>query len=188
MNQSQHESVSQPGTLTVIGALDTTQTMTYLRFEDGRVVEMPTDLFFSAPVAVDREAAINAAGDRTVPVIEEHLSVGKRTVETGRVRIQKTTEEYPELVDQVLTSTTFEVERVMLNQPVDAAPPVRTEGETMIYPVCEEQLVLSKRLVLKEEIRVTRRETERREAQTVTLRRERVSVERTATDPTVLPS
>jgi len=64
--------------------------------------------------------------------------------------------------------------------------PVRHEGDTMIVPVLEEVLVVEKRLVLKEELRVTRRRVETREPQTVTLRREDVVVERfTAHDDAV---
>ena len=75
---------------------------------------------------------------------------------------------------------TYDIEHIVFNQPVDVAPGIRTEGETTIYPLIEEQLVLTKQLILKEEIRVTRRETHRRDTQSVTLRRERLVVEREA--------
>ncbi|MEO5727367.1 MAG: DUF2382 domain-containing protein, partial [Byssovorax sp.] len=54
----------------------------------------------------------------------------------------------------------------------------RIEGDTTVIPLFEEQLVLQKRLLLREEVRVTRRRTERRDAQVVTVRREEVIVER----------
>jgi uncharacterized protein (TIGR02271 family) len=87
-------------------------------------------------------------------------------------------QEYQETLDEPLAVRTFDIERVALNQVVDSAPPVRTEGATTIYPVIEEQMVLTKQLVLKEEVRVTRRDTERRDHQVVTLRREHLIVER----------
>jgi stress response protein YsnF len=65
---------------------------------------------------------------------------------------------------------------------VDEPVPTRTEGETTIIPVMEEVLVVEKRLRLKEELHVTRRRTEHRDPQRVTLRSERVEVERTGPD------
>jgi len=113
-----------------------------------------------------------------IPVIEEQLAVGKRTVVTGTVLLEKQTQEYHETLDVPLAVRTFDIERVVLNQPVDSAPAVRKEGDTTIYPVVEEQLVLTTQLVLKEEVRVTRRDTERRDTRTVTLKRESLTVTR----------
>jgi stress response protein YsnF len=45
----------------------------------------------------------------------------------------------------------------MLGLPVDVAPAVREEDGVLIVPIVEEQLVIETRLVLKEEIRITRR-------------------------------
>jgi Domain of unknown function (DUF2382) len=42
----------------------------------------------------------------------------------------------------------------LMNRPVNAAPPVREEGETTVISVVEEVLVVERRLVLKEEIRL----------------------------------
>ena len=66
------------------------------------------------------------------------------------------------------------------HQPVDAPPPVRQEGDTTVYSLVEEQLVLTKQLVLREELHVTRRDTERRDNRTVTLQRETIEVTRTS--------
>jgi hypothetical protein len=65
-----------------------------------------------------------------------------------------------------------------MNVPVESATGVRYEGDTMVIPIFEEVLVVEKRLVLKEEIRVTRRRTSFRSPQRVTLRREVPTVER----------
>ena len=172
------EAASESTTLNVSGALDSSQALTQLKFEDGSVVRIPTDLLITLSRGAGQQMGVDLSEDLLVPVVEEHLQIGKRTVPTGTVRIQKTTEEHPETVNEVLATTTFEVERVPVDRLVPAAPPVRTEGETIIYPVCEEHLVISKSLVLREEVRVTRRRVERSEAQTITLLRERVTVER----------
>jgi uncharacterized protein (TIGR02271 family) len=85
-------------------------------------------------------------------------------------------------LDEPLAIRTFDVERITINQVVDAPPEVRQEGDTTIYPLVEEQLVLTKQLILKQEVRVTKREGEKRDTQVVTLRREQLSVVRTPID------
>jgi len=70
------------------------------------------------------------------------------------------------------------VERVQVNQPVDHAPTVRRDGDTLIIPILEEVVVVEKRLMLNEELRVTMQRVSRRQPQSVTLRREEAVVER----------
>jgi uncharacterized protein (TIGR02271 family) len=113
-----------------------------------------------------------------VPVVEEELRVGKRVVETGRVRVTKSVSEREELVDEPLLREEYEVERVPINVYVDAPVGPRHEGETLVVPVLEEVLVVEKRLLVREELRITRRRTEGRETRRVTLLSEEVSVER----------
>jgi len=113
-----------------------------------------------------------------IPIIEEELDVRKRKVETGKVRITKIVREREELVDEPLLKEDVEVERVAINRMVDAPVPVRYEGDTMIVPVLEEMLVVEKRLVLKEELRITKRQSEFHLPQQVTLRSEEITVER----------
>jgi uncharacterized protein (TIGR02271 family) len=113
-----------------------------------------------------------------IPVAEERPVIRTRKVETGRVRITKTVASHEEDIDEPLVEETVEVERVAIHRPVDQPPPVRYEGDTMIVPVFEETLVVEKRLVLKEELRITRRRAESRRPRRTTLRHEEVSVER----------
>jgi uncharacterized protein (TIGR02271 family) len=113
-----------------------------------------------------------------LPVMEETVAIHKREIESGRVRIEKTVHERDVLVDEALMREQVDVERVAINRYVDSPPAVRHEGDTMIVPVVEEVLVIEKRLVLREELRVTRRREEVSAQQTVPLRREEVTVER----------
>jgi uncharacterized protein (TIGR02271 family) len=136
-------------------------------------------------------ADAHAARERTVvPVLEEELDVRRRRVETGGgVRVEKTVDEYEACVDEPLTKEEVEVERVALGLAVEGPVAVRYEGDTMIVPILEEVLVVEKRLVLKEEIRITRRRRELHAPQRVTLRREHATVERIGdTDPHAVPA
>lgn len=113
-----------------------------------------------------------------IPLITEDLVVTKDWVEKGRVRVTKraVTEERP--IHEMLREEHVHVERVPVNRPVDSMPDVRYEGETMIIPLVEEVVVIEKRLVIKEELRITKRQSEREYTDTVTVRRDDVTVER----------
>jgi uncharacterized protein (TIGR02271 family) len=166
-------------TVSVVGNLDLNALDTELHFADGRIVRVPTSLLqqdhaFAGPQAT------GVATDATIliPLVQEQLQVGKRTVETGKVQLQKSSEAYDVTLDESLAVSIWKVERVPMNEVVERAPASRQEGSTTIYPLVEERLVLTKQLVLVEEIRVTQEFSERRDTQTVTLRRETLSVDR----------
>jgi stress response protein YsnF len=81
------------------------------------------------------------------------------------------------LVDQPLAEEHVDIDRVVVNQMVDEPPPVRYEGDTLIVPVLEEVIVVDVRLMVREEVRITRRREQVHKPQSVTLRREDVIVE-----------
>ena len=116
----------------------------------------------------------------TVPLIEEQLTVEKRVIETGKIRLLKSVQTYEELLDESLAVRSFDIERVIVNQPVEIPPPIRQEGDTTIYSLVEERMVLTKQFILTEEIRVTQRDTERRDRRKLVLSREYLAVEREA--------
>jgi uncharacterized protein (TIGR02271 family) len=113
-----------------------------------------------------------------IPIVEETFDVQKRRAETGRVHITKVVREREELVDEPLLHEEVEVERVAINRVVDGPITARHEGDTLIIPVLEEVLVVEKRLVLKEELRITKRLIQAHKPQQVTLRSEAATVER----------
>ena len=118
---------------------------------------------------------------RILPVIEERVHIGKRTVDRGSVRVSKTVSEELRDVEYDLSRSDFSVERVPLGSVItDAspAPEARWEGDTFIMPILEEVLVVEKRLILREEVRLKRTTASRTETQQVKLRREDVTVER----------
>jgi uncharacterized protein (TIGR02271 family) len=113
-----------------------------------------------------------------VPVIEEQVSVGKRVVERERVRLRTRTSAREEIVDVPLVEEEVRVQRVEVGRIVDAPEPPRQHGDTLVVPVYEEVLVVEKRLLLREELHVTRVRHERHDRRSVVLRREDVEVER----------
>ena len=78
-----------------------------------------------------------------------------------------------------LETTEVDVVRVQIDREVDAAPEIRTDGEVTIIPVVEERIVVKRRLVLKEEIHVSRRRSVETVQIPVSLRRQQAVVTRT---------
>jgi uncharacterized protein (TIGR02271 family) len=116
--------------------------------------------------------------DVIVPVIAQELEVRTRKVETGRVRITKEVHEREESVETPIVRDQVHVERVSIDRVVTEQPEMRQEGDTLIVPIVEETFVVVKRMVLKEEIRITKkRSAEPSPVQHVTLRSEEVRVE-----------
>ena len=133
-----------------------------------------------------RRASTHADEEHLViPVIEERVRVGKQQYEAGRVRIKKLVREEQQHVEQELLKQAVDVERVEINRVLaegEAPPETRREGDVLVIPLLEERLVVEKRLVLREEVRVTRTAERRVEGQDVTVRREDVDVQRESAD------
>lgn len=146
----------------------------------GSVRQGNNDLFRTQrlDLALANETLDVADGEsRVIPVIREQVSVTRREVERGGVRVNKRVEEHEEIVEQPTYREEVTVERVAVGRPVETATAPRQEGDTLIIPVFEEMLVVEKRLVLKEEIRITRRRIEETEQIRVLLREEHVDIE-----------
>lgn len=118
-----------------------------------------------------------------ITLAEEFVTIDKRLEETGTVRIHKTTTERPETVHVETRHERVSVERVPIDRIVDGPVEIRQEGDTTVIPVLEEVLVVEKRLMLREEVRVTRIATDVPEERTVVLRKEEAVVERVGPEP-----
>ena len=148
----------------------------------------PTDIgrpppgFHPSAPATPRDPFAAAAGEveEVLPLVEETLSVGKRTVELGTVRVRTVLSEREELARADLFRHAVHVDRVPINREVDTVPAPWEDGDTLVIPVVEEVVVVEKRLILREEIRVQRRREVEQIAQPVRLRSMDAVVERHA--------
>jgi uncharacterized protein (TIGR02271 family) len=113
-----------------------------------------------------------------VPVTEERLEVGRRTVESGAVRVRKRVHQDIEQLNEPLVAEFVEAKRVPVGRVLQEPVGIRQEGDVTIVPVIQERLVMHKELVLVEEIHLTRRREVQDANERVTLRRESVVVER----------
>ena len=114
--------------------------------------------------------------EQILPVVQEELIAGKRPVKTGSVRVEKHVERRVRRIDLPLIRETVEVKRVPVNRVVDAPPAIRRSGDAIVIPVVEEQVIVTRRLVLKEEVHVMRRRTRERTVKEIPVERERAVV------------
>lgn len=122
---------------------------------------------------------------QTLKLHAEHLQIERRIRETGSVQVSVATSHRDHLVDQMLTTTDVNIEHVPIGTFVEHVPEIREEGDTVVIPIVEEVVVT--RLLLREEIRLTRRSTTRRYQKTVSLRAEEAIVTRKGPDDTETP-
>ena len=156
-----------------------------IRLQDGERITVPAGLLkraksgagYEVPLGAD-ELNANGRQQIVIPVVREELDVQKRTEEREHVTVRVTPKVRTEVVDASVTEEQVEVARVPVNRVVSRAEAVRQEGDVTIVPVYEEVLVVERRLMLKEEIRLTRRRQTRPVHQEVELRAEEVRVER----------
>jgi uncharacterized protein (TIGR02271 family) len=121
-----------------------------------------------------------------IPLYEKSLSVARRKVERGRYRIDVRVVERDQSVEQTLERQDVEVERIAVGRVVGTAPEIRQEGDVMIIPIVEEEVVLVTRLVLREEIRIRKKTTQRTEQFTIKIRSERAEITRTGVEDVAL--
>lgn len=117
---------------------------------------------------------------KVIPVIEEKLRIDKEKVETGRFKITKKVHEEEVTENVSVSEENVTIKRKDINEYVDSAPPAtRQEGDCTIISVVKEVLVVEKKLMLVEEIHVTKHRTESSTPVKDTLRKEEVSVTKT---------
>ncbi len=127
---------------------------------------------------VPREAFARASGgELRIPLVEERLVPARRVVDQGELRIHRHVEEVEEVLREPVTRDDLVVERVAVNRPLEAPAEARYEDDWLVIPVMEEVLVVQKRLMLKEEIRVRKRQVTEAQEVRATVRRQRAEIE-----------
>lgn len=114
---------------------------------------------------------------QTLSLVGEEAIAHVREVDRGRVIVHKRVEAMPHEAEVEVGTDRVEVERVEVNEEFDHAPGTRQEGDTLIVPVVEEVLVVSKRYRVIEEVHVRKLRDVQTEVLQEELRREVVEVE-----------
>jgi len=186
--------------LTVVPPQGSESKLVLVRFDDGSQVFADASTFvereegvFSFPgsfteLLADNQSskygstAFGASGQIVIPLLAEQLNIERQKVLTGGVRVHKTVSERTETIDEPTLREEMEIQRVAVNQFISEPPPVRYEGDVMIVPLMEEVLVVEKKLVLREEIRITKRRDTLRNPQQYVVRREEATLEQIKPD------
>jgi len=123
-------------------------------------------------------AAIGAVeGDEYIPIAEERLTVGKRAVRGGRVRVRSYVVETPVEEQVALRQEHVDVERRTVNRPVTAADEALFQERTIEASETSEEAVVAKEARVKEELVVRKDAEERVQTVSDTVRRTEVEVE-----------
>lgn len=120
----------------------------------------------------------------TFSLAEEELQVTREQSVKSRVKVTRSTSVHDETVNMLLRREKVKVTHVAKNQRVSAVPEIREENGVLIVPVVEEEVEIIRRLVLKEELHIHKVEEEIPFEETVSLRRQQVSVQREDGDVT----
>jgi uncharacterized protein (TIGR02271 family) len=143
----------------------------------GRLVDAPAAQGYAATTDQEPPSREGPDLEQTIELKEEQLVAHKDMREVGQVQIRTEVEEVPGRLEVEAFREEVEVEHVPVGQVVTEKVAPWEEDGVLIVPVYEEQLVLTKRLVLREHLRVRRVETSERQLFEETLRRERLVVE-----------
>jgi len=119
-------------------------------------------------------------GDETViPIVEEQLSVGKREVERGGVRVRSYVVETPVEESVRLRDETINVERRKVDRPAADITADAFRERTIELTETDEEAVVAKTARVTEEVVISKDVTERTERISDTVRRTEVDVENT---------
>jgi uncharacterized protein (TIGR02271 family) len=110
---------------------------------------------------------------------EEELAAGVRQREAGSVNVNKSVRTETETVRVPKMREQVDVERVPVGREVEDPEAAQTAfgEEEVVVPVYEEEVVVSTRVVLKEEVRLRKDVVEEEEVVEVDLRKEEIEID-----------
>jgi uncharacterized protein (TIGR02271 family) len=161
-----------------------------VRADEGRIDRALDIIERHNPIDIDknagskRQTAYNDQDrDRSIPVVEEQLQVGKRTVDRGGVRVYSHISEQPVEEQVSLREERVHVERRPTDRPATEAD-FRTPEQVIEVTETVEEPVVSKRARVTEEVVVGKESNTRTETIRDTVRHTDVNVEQMGKDKT----
>ncbi len=163
--------IMQDGELEMTESTTTTTTTTDTEAQNYTAVQREANARHVS--GVTREASDNEV---VLPIVEEQLRIGKRTVERGGVNVRTTSQEVPVEETVNLREENVTVERRPVDRAVGNAPDAFREGTIEITETAEVPVV-SKEARVVEEVVVGKEVTERQETVRDTVKRTEVEVD-----------
>jgi len=132
--------------------------------------------------ATGTTTGIGADREEVIPIVEESLSVGKREVERGRVRVRSYVVETPVEESVTLRDESVNVERRAVNRDVADIPADAFQERTIEVTESGQEAVVSKTARVVEEVVVSKEVAEENRTVQDTVRRTEVEVEDARSD------
>jgi uncharacterized protein (TIGR02271 family) len=127
--------------------------------------------------AGERDSSFQETDELKVQRSEEEVRVGTREREAGAVKVRKSVRTEREQVRVPKRREEADIERVSGEGREASGVEIGEDDEVVVVQVLEEEVVVSKRVVVKEEIRIRKRVVEDEEVVEVDLRKEEVDIE-----------
>ncbi|MGI4827218.1 MAG: YsnF/AvaK domain-containing protein [Janthinobacterium lividum] len=170
--------IQEGGTVSAVSALD--QQIGAVRHGFPERVHQATETGVgreSMPVAVMGAAAVPISSEIVIPIVEEHLEVGKRAVDRGGVRVLRRVIENPVEASIILRKKHVVIERRAVTRPATDADLKFHGNHSIEFIETEEEAVVSKLAHVVEEVVVGKQVEERTEHIQGSARRTEVEVE-----------
>lgn len=155
---------------------DRTMMVPYSVIDAGRSDENLVVIQGAVGDLLDTQMPVGDHETQTFSLSAEEALAHVHEVDRGRVLIDKTVELVPHEAAVEVGNDRIEVQRVPVDHEVDTPPEIRQEGDTLVVPVVEEVLVVTKRYRIIEEVHVTKHRDITTETFHEELRREVVTV------------
>lgn len=154
-----------------------------VQLSDGSRIDVPFELLehddhggYRLP-ATWRDFTIHDDSGMTIPVIEEKVRVDVQPGPEQRLKIRRRIVTRQEVVETPVRHERIEVESVPVDRLADEMPAPRQEGDVLVIPRVEEEIVVQRRFRVLEELRVRVVREERVHRETVELRRHELDIE-----------
>ncbi len=149
----------------------------------GAQIALPSELLHTTPdggYSIETSwEVLGYADGLSLPVIAEHVEVRRRPVVRERLQVRRKVATETKTVETPLLREHIVVERARRDEIVERVPEPRRVGDTLIIPIVEEEVVVTKRLRVREELRIRVIRETRIDRQNVTLRRHDLDVDHT---------
>ncbi|MGK4006171.1 YsnF/AvaK domain-containing protein [Sorangium sp. So ce1036] len=122
------------------------------------------------------EGTMGDGGEIRVPLVEEEIAAGKAVRDVGQVQVKKEVVTEEKQVTVPVSREVVNVERVPASGERPIAAGTMFEEESISVPVREEEVEISKRPVVKEEVRISKDVVQEQQQARATARRERAEV------------
>ncbi len=168
---------------------DAHATTVIVELPNGATVSLPTELLHPhsdggyaisaawSQLAQATTPEADAGESLELPMVAEEVRVTVRDVPRERLRVRRRVITEDHVVEMPVWREHITVDRVPRDEVVDRMPEPRQEGDVLVVPCVEEEVVVQKRLRVREELRIRVIREQRIHRQTVPVRRHELEVE-----------